>query len=73
MELVEKALAFEKRKLSLKTFNDRIIASKELKTLILGINECYKKTKDPELMDLMKRLTKIKQKVEKRLNKKVTI
>jgi hypothetical protein len=73
MELVQKALEFENRKLSLKTFNDRIIASKELKALILGINEFYKKSKDPELMELMKRLTVIKKRVEKRLNYKITV
>jgi hypothetical protein len=67
MELVEKALEFEQRKLSLKSTNDRILASREVKALILGINEFYKKSKDPELMDLMKRLTLIKQHVEKRL------
>jgi len=73
MDLVKKALEFEQRKISLKTTNERIIASKEVKSLILGINEIYKKTKDPDLMDLMKRLTVIKKKVEKRLNFKVTV
>jgi len=67
MDLVEKALEFEQRKISLKTTNERIIASKEVKALILGINEIYKKTKNPSLMDLMKRLTVIKKKAEKRL------
>jgi hypothetical protein len=67
MELVQEALEFEQRKLSLKTTNDRILASKEVKKLILGVNEIYKKTKNPELMDIMKRLTVIKRKVEKRL------
>lgn len=67
MKLVQEALEFEQRKLSLKTTNDRILASREVKALILGINEIYKKTKNPELMDIMKRLTTIKQKVEKRL------
>ena len=67
MELVQEALAFEQRKLSLKTTKDRILASREVKALILGINEIYKKTRNPELMDIMKRLTAIKQHVEKRL------
>jgi hypothetical protein len=67
MDLVQKALEFEQRKISLKTTNERIIASKEVKSLILGINEIYKKTKNPNLMDLMKRLTVIKKKAEKRL------
>ena len=73
MDIVEKALEFEQRKISLKTTDDRIIASKEVKSLILGINEIYKKTKKSDLMDLMKRLTIIKKKVEKRLNFKVTV
>jgi len=33
----------------------------------LEINDVYKETKDSDLMDLMKRLTVIKQKIEKRL------
>ena len=73
MELVQKALEFEQRKLSLKTTNDRILASKELRSLILGVNEIYKKTKNPELMDIMKRLTVIKRKVEKRLKLRITV
>tara|TARA_R110001583_G_scaffold10179_7_gene47351 strand:- start:4078 stop:4299 length:222 start_codon:yes stop_codon:yes gene_type:complete len=73
MDLVEKALEFEQRKLSLKTTNERILASREVKALILGINEIYKKTKNPELMDIMKRLTVIKKKVEKRLKLRITI
>ena len=44
MKLVQEALEFEQRKLSLKTTNDRILAQREVKALILGINEIYKKT-----------------------------
>ena len=73
MELVKNALEFEQRKMTLKTTNDRILASREVKSLILGLNEVYKTTKNPELMDLMKRLTVIKQKVEKRLKLRLTI
>lgn len=67
MELVGKALEFEKRKLSLKTTSDRIVASREAKALILGLNEIYKKNQDSDIMDLMKRLTVIKRKIETRL------
>jgi hypothetical protein len=67
METVEKALEFENRKLSFKTTSDRILAAREAKDLILGVNEVYKEKKDAKLMDLMKRLTVIKQKIEKRL------
>ncbi|WP_372794824.1 hypothetical protein [Lutibacter sp.] len=73
MDLVEKGIEFEQRKISLKTTNERIVASKEVKSLILGINEIYKKTKNPDLMDIMKRLTVIKRKIEKRLKLQITI
>jgi len=67
MELIERAFEFETRKTSYKTTNERIVASREVKALILDINEIYKESKDAELMDLMKRLTVIKRKIEKRL------
>ncbi|MBL6877792.1 MAG: hypothetical protein ISR04_02280 [Flavobacteriaceae bacterium] len=67
MELIDRALEFETRKTSYKTTNERIVASREVKALILDINEIYKESKDAELMDLMKRLTVIKRKIEKRL------
>ncbi len=67
MDIIEKALEFEQRKLTFITTSDRIVASREVKSLILSVNEIYKENKDPELMDLMKRLTVIKQKIEKRL------
>ena len=67
MTTIEKAIEFENRKFSFKTTSDRIVAAREAKDLILAVNELYKKEKDAELMDLMKRLTVIKQKIEKRL------
>ena len=67
MELIDKALEFENRKHTFKTTSERIESAREVKDLILSLNSIYKKDKDPELMDLMKRLTVIKQKIEKRL------
>jgi hypothetical protein len=67
MDLMEKALEFENRKHTFKTTSDRIVASREVKDLILGLNEIYKQNKDAKIMELMKRLTVIKQKIEKRL------
>ncbi|UCE92606.1 MAG: hypothetical protein JSV73_07120, partial [Flavobacteriaceae bacterium] len=64
---------FENRKLSLKSTNDRILASREVKSLILSLNEIYKVNKDQSIMDLMKRLTVIKRKVESRLKFNITI
>ena len=67
METIERALEFEQRKLSFKTTSERILASREVKQLILDLNEIYKRKKDAKIMDIMKRLTTIKQKIEKRL------
>ena len=67
MGIIDKALAFEQRKHTFKTTSERIESSREVKDLILKLNSVYKKEKDPEIMDLMKRLTVIKQKIEKRL------
>jgi len=70
MELIEKALEFENRKMRFPTTSDRILASREAKSLILSLNEVYKVNKDKNIMDIMKRLTVIKQQIEKRLKGK---
>lgn len=67
MEIIERALEFEQRKHTFKTTSERIESSREVKDLILSLNTIYKEKKDPKIMDLMKRLTVIKQKIEKRL------
>ncbi len=67
MDLINEALEFEKSKMSHMSTSDRVVASREAKRLILAINEIYKKTRDGDLMDLMKRLTAKKRKIEKRL------
>ena len=69
-ELINKAEEFENRKFKFVTTSDRILASREAKALILEINEVYKETKDSALMDAMKRLTVVKQRIEKRLKGK---
>ena len=46
---------------------ERILVSRKAKGLILALNEIYKETKEVEIMDIMKRLTAIKQRAEKRL------
>ena len=66
-EIIEKAREFENRKHVYKSTNEKIVASREVKSLILELNEIYKETKDPNIMDMMKRLTIIKRKIEKRL------
>ncbi|MCP4802288.1 MAG: hypothetical protein GY891_05435 [Bacteroidetes bacterium] len=67
MDLINKALEFEKQKRRSLTTSDRVKISREAKALILGLNEIYKEKKDAKIMDIMKRLTVIKQKIEKRL------
>jgi len=73
MEIINKALEFEQKKSSFRTRNDKILASREVKELILGLNEIYKQDRNKEIMDLMKRLTEIKRNIEKRLNGRLTI
>jgi hypothetical protein len=70
MELIEKALEFENRKMRFPTTSDRVLATREAKALILALNEIYKENKDEKIMDIMKRLTVIKQRIEKRLKGK---
>ena len=67
MDLIQEALKFEKAKRSAMSTSDRIVASRKAKALILSLNEIYKQQKDANIMDLMKRLTVIKRKIEKRL------
>ena len=67
MDLINKALEFEKQKRRSLSTSDRVRISREAKSLILGLNEIYKEKKDTKIMDIMKRLTIIKQKIEKRL------
>lgn len=64
---MERVAEYEGRKMSGMTTSDRVTSAREAKALILEINEIYKVTKEVELMDIMKRLTVIKKKVEKRL------
>ncbi|OBX21301.1 MULTISPECIES: hypothetical protein [Bizionia] len=67
MDTIERALEFEQTNLKSLSTSDRIKISREAKELILELNTIYKKKKDESIMDIMKRLTAIKQKVEKRL------
>ncbi|GAA4896395.1 hypothetical protein GCM10023311_21390 [Flaviramulus aquimarinus] len=70
MDLINRALEFEKTKMRSLTTSDRVKISREAKALILDLNEIYKAKKDEKIMDIMKRLTVIKRKVEKRLKGK---
>lgn len=67
MDIIQEAIDFENSKLTFKTTSDRILAARKAKELILSLNEIYKQKKDAKIMDLMKRLTVIKRKIEKRL------
>ncbi|WP_026753395.1 hypothetical protein [Sediminibacter sp. Hel_I_10] len=69
-KIIDQALKFEEQKMKSLSTSDRVKISREAKRLILALNKIYKEKKDEKIMDLMKRLTKIKQKVEKRLKGK---
>ena len=72
MDIVHRALEYEENKTTPKTTNERIIMVRELKSLILELNEVYKENKDTYIMDIMKRLTIDKKKIEKRLKGRPT-
>lgn len=63
--IFSEVMDFEKTKFLSRS--DKIAASREAKRLILGLNEIYKQKKDPSIMEVMKRLTSLKRKYEKRL------
>ena len=70
MDILKEAIDFENAKMSGMSTSDRVKASKEAKRLVLAINEIYKEaksTKAAQLMDLMKRLTVKKKKIDVRL------
>jgi hypothetical protein len=67
MDILQEASIFEKAKMSHMSTSDRVTASREAKRLVLAINEIYKKTKDSSLMDVMKRLTVKKKRIDIRL------
>jgi len=73
MDVINEAIEFEKSKMSNMSTSDRVAATREAKRLILALNEMYKKSKDTELMDLMKCLTSKKKKIEIRLKGKPTV
>ena len=62
MDILQRANEFENRKHSFKTTSDRILAAREAKEIILGVNEIYKQKKDAKIMEIMKRLNVIKRK-----------
>lgn len=66
-DILAQAKEFEDAKMSHMSTSDKVTASREAKRLILAINELYKESQNSDLMDLMKRLTVKKKKIEKRL------
>ena len=67
MSILEEAAIFEKASMGNMSTSDRVVASREAKRLILAINDIFKETKDPTLMDAMKRLTAKKKRIDIRL------
>jgi len=52
MSIIAEAEHFEQKNIPLTTTNERILASREVKKIILELNELYKETKDSSIMDL---------------------
>lgn len=66
-DLIVQAEAYEILTMSHMSTSDRVKYSREGKSLVLAINQVYKTSQDPELMEWMKRITVKKQKIEKRI------
>ncbi|MDB4293257.1 hypothetical protein N9954_07580 [Maribacter sp.] len=73
MDILERAEEFEKRKMSGMTTSDRVSSSREAKALVLELNELFKIDKDSDIMDVMKRLTVKKKKIDKRLRGNLSV
>jgi len=71
-DIIKEATEFEQKRLVFKTKDDRINASRQLKEYVLALNELYKESKDSDIMDLMKKLTVKKKKVDVRLKGRLT-
>lgn len=72
-ELKRRVTEFEEMKMSHMSTSDRVTASRKAKELVLELNEIYKREKDQGLMEIMKRITEKKRKVEKRLKGRLTL
>jgi hemerythrin-like domain-containing protein len=72
-DLLTQAEEYEQLAMSHMSTSDRVKYSREGKALVLVINEIYKESKDPDLMDWMKRVTAKKQKIEKRIKHVPTV
>tara|TARA_B100000767_G_C19296262_1_gene341593 strand:+ start:23 stop:244 length:222 start_codon:yes stop_codon:yes gene_type:complete len=72
MDALHKALEFEENVATFKSRDERIKASHMAKDIVLALNEVYKVSKDPSIMEVMKRITAIKQRFEKRLKGRLT-
>ena len=73
MERINEANEFIDMRLSHMSTSDRVKASRRAKALVLGLNEMYKKSKDPIIMELMKAITVKKRKIEKRIKGPIII
>ncbi len=67
-EILEEAEEYNKMSMSRMSYTDKVKASRLGKKIVLAINEFYKKTKDPELMEMMKLVTVKKRKIDKKLH-----
>ena len=72
-DLLTQAEEYEQLAMSHMSTSDSVQYSREGKALVLAINEIYKESKDPDLMEWMKRVTAKKQKIEKRIKNVPTV
>ena len=68
-ELVKEAVEFERIHKSFKSTSEKVVGVRKAKELVLALNEFYKESNEVELMDLMKLITIVKKKFDKKLNR----
>lgn len=72
MKTIKEAQEFLNTKMNGLSTSDRVQLSRDAKRIVLAINEIYKESKDPRLMELMKELTVKKKRIDIRLKGRPT-
>lgn len=68
-QLLQEATTFKQKKIPRASRDAQIETAHKARNLVLEINKFYKESKDPELMSMMKDLSTIKQKIERKIKR----
>jgi len=68
-QLLVEASAFKVKKIPRASRDAQIMTALKARDLVLAINKHYKESNDPELMSMMKDISKIKQQIERKIKR----